>query len=298
MRSCGAASRKKPFRPSAACASLFSSPIEPELSKTIITFAGLRSARQACLSLTSTFGSGSRRTRLGCAGSTPLARVTSPAGATSSSAGRKPWRPASSGVTCSARKSREDPGGAALLGAGPLQRHQRVVGEERAVGRVDRDEPLAVAGAAVEVQQRDLLHRHRRRVAEPAAAHLVGDEQRRVAVVDDRALELADLRPRAGDVGLGQALLLADRRVVGGRDRGQAGRREVRVGVHVLEAAELRPADRGPAAGRQLRELRRSRAGASGSRRRRPTASTSRSRAACGRSTGSRRRPAAGRPRG
>ena len=58
MRSCGAASRKKPFRPSAACASLFSSPIEPELSKTIITLAGLRSARQACLILTSTFGSG------------------------------------------------------------------------------------------------------------------------------------------------------------------------------------------------------------------------------------------------
>jgi hypothetical protein len=58
IRSCGAAWRKKPFRPSAACSSLFSSPIEPEASKTIITFAGLRSARQVCLSLASTFGLG------------------------------------------------------------------------------------------------------------------------------------------------------------------------------------------------------------------------------------------------
>ena len=151
----------------------------------------------------------------------------------------------------------EDLGGALLLGGHPvaLQRHQRVVGEERALLRVDRDEPLAVARAPVEVDHRDLLHRHRRRVAEATAAHLVGDEQRRVAVVDDRALQPAHLRAAARDVGLGQALLLADRRVVGGGDRGQAGGGEVRVGVHVLERPELRLADRGPAAGGKLLEL-------------------------------------------
>ena len=92
IRSCGAAWRKKAFSPSLACSSLFSSPIEPELSKTIITLAGLRSARQVALILASTFGSGRRRTRAGCFGSTPLAAVTRPAGATSGSAGRKPWR--------------------------------------------------------------------------------------------------------------------------------------------------------------------------------------------------------------
>ena len=59
IRSCGAAWRKKPLSPSLACSSLFSSPIEPELSKTIITLAGLRSARQVALILASTFGSGS-----------------------------------------------------------------------------------------------------------------------------------------------------------------------------------------------------------------------------------------------
>ena len=87
------------------------------------------------------------------------------------------------------------------------------------------------------------------------AAHLVADEQRRVAVVDDRALQPLDLPARARDVLDRQALELVRRRVVGRRDRRQARGREVRVGVDVLERAELRLADRGPAADGQLGEL-------------------------------------------
>ncbi|MFL5844949.1 MAG: hypothetical protein ACJ762_09675 [Solirubrobacteraceae bacterium] len=72
-------------------------------------------------------------------------------------------------------------------------------------------------------------------------AQLIGDEQRRVAVVDDRALDALDLlaRGRAGHVGDGQALALAGRGVVLGGHRRQAGGREVGVGVDELERAEL-----------------------------------------------------------
>ncbi len=72
----------------------------------------------------------------------------------------------------------------------------------------------------------------------------------RVAVVDDRRLEVLDLGRLLGDVRLGQALLLAGRRVVGGRDRRRARGRAVGVGVHVLEAPERRLARRAPAVGR------------------------------------------------
>jgi hypothetical protein len=116
----------------------------------------------------------------------------------------------------------EHAGGALLLTRHPvaLQRDQRVVGDERALLRVDRHELGAVTRLAVVLDQRDLLHRDRRRVAGAVAAHLVGQGQRGVAVVDDRALEPLDLPARTSDVLDGQPLALVSRGVVGGRDRG------------------------------------------------------------------------------
>ena len=90
IRSCGAALAKKPRSPDFACSSLFSSPIEPELSSTSSTFAGLRSRRQVVSTLSSTFGSGTFSSIFGCDGSAPLAVETIPAGFALSEPGLKP----------------------------------------------------------------------------------------------------------------------------------------------------------------------------------------------------------------
>ena len=103
ISSCGATCRKNAASPSLACWSLSSSDIEPELSSTSSTLAGLRSRRQVSSTLLSTCGVGSVSVRRGWAGSAPLAAVTSPAGVAVESPGRKPSLPATSGVTLSAR---------------------------------------------------------------------------------------------------------------------------------------------------------------------------------------------------
>ncbi len=139
----------------------------------------------------------------------------------------------------------------ALLGRHPVpfEDDERVVGVERALARVDRRERRLALAVAVEVQQRGLLHRHRRRVARAAGAHLVGDEERRVAVVDDRALEIAHDRPRAGGrhVALGEAMALAGGGEVLRHHRLEPRGREVGVGVDELEGAPLRVAEVTPA---------------------------------------------------
>ena len=86
-----------------ARSSRFSSFIEPDVSSTSSTFAGLRSSRQARRMRSSTRGAGSPSTRLGCAGSTPFSSTIGATGSVSRSAGRKPARAAISGVISSAR---------------------------------------------------------------------------------------------------------------------------------------------------------------------------------------------------
>ena len=90
ISSWGATWRKKASRPCLACTSLSSSCMEPELSSTSITRAGLRSRRQVVSTRLRTGGSGSESSRRGLVGSAPLAAVTSPAGLASGSPGRKP----------------------------------------------------------------------------------------------------------------------------------------------------------------------------------------------------------------
>ena len=82
------------------------------------------------------------------------------------------------------------------------------VAEERALLRIQRHELRVRAAPAVEVDDRRLLHRHRRGVGQPALAQLVLDEQRRVAVVHDRALEVLHARSHLGHIGLGQPSFL------------------------------------------------------------------------------------------
>ena len=149
-----------------------------------------------------------------------------------------------------------------LLGRHPrrLEREERRVGVERALLGIDRDE-LGGTGLAVaiEVEQRDLLHRDRARVAHALLVELLGDEERRVPVVDDRALDVAHALAcgAAGDVLLGQALLLAGRGVVLRHDGREPGGREVGARVDELELAELGAAEVGPAlaGGRELEHV-------------------------------------------
>ena len=252
--------------------------------------AGLRSRRQAFLIAARTRGSGGVSTRAGCFGSAPLATVIGATGAFARSEGRKPYFAASSGVILSARYFWKSAGARLLRRRHPrgIQREERRVGVERPLLGIDRHELVAIAARAVEVEQRHLLHRHRAGVARPLLLQLVRDEQRRVPVVDDRALDVADLlaRLRVRDVLLGQPLLLAQRGEVLGDDRRQPRGGEVGAGVDELEGAELRLAERRPALarGRQLEHvgeaellLRPARAPA-------PSAPTSRSPAACARS--------------
>ena len=214
--------------------------------------AGLRSSRQDSLIAASTRGSGRPSTRSGSSGSAPFSSLTGATGGVSRSAGRKPAAAATCGVIRSARKRWNAPRALGLLGRDPrgVEHDERVVGEERALLRVERDQLVAAGAVRVEVEQRDLLHRDRARVARALLAHLVGDEQRRVAVVDDAALDLAHraARLRAGHLGLREPLLLARRGVVLGDDGGEPAGGEVRVGVDELERAELGPPERGPAA--------------------------------------------------
>ena len=162
------------------------------------------------------------------------------------------------------------------------------VAEERALLRIERHELGVRAAPAVEVDDRRLLHRHRRGVGQAALAELVLDEQRRVAVMHDRALEVLDARGDLGDVGVGQPLLLARERVVGAGHRLGARGRAVGVGVHVLEAPEVGLAAGRPPAriGGQARRCPRRRPPCADSRAPAPSAPTSRSPAACARSTG------------
>ena len=81
----------------------FSCVIEPDVSSTSRTFAGLRSSRHAFFSAASTRGSGSPRTRSGCDGSTPLAAVSGGWGFALRSDGRKPYRAAVDASMFSAR---------------------------------------------------------------------------------------------------------------------------------------------------------------------------------------------------
>ena len=103
-RSCGATWERNTSSPCLAFSSRDSSVIEPDVSSTSSTLAGLRSSRQVRLSRASTRGSGSPSSRSGCSGSTPLAAVIGATGFASRSAGRKPPRAATSGVISFARK--------------------------------------------------------------------------------------------------------------------------------------------------------------------------------------------------
>ena len=103
--SCWPTWSKKTLRPCLARSRRFSSFIEPDVSTTSSTLAGLRSSRQALLIESSTRGSGRPSTRSGCAGSTPFSFDTGATGSSSRSAGRKPDRAATSGVIRSARNS-------------------------------------------------------------------------------------------------------------------------------------------------------------------------------------------------
>ena len=91
--------------PSFARPRRFWSFIEPDMSTTSSTFAGLRSSRQVLRMRSSTRGSGRPSTRSGWAGSTPFSFVTRPAGLAFRSAGRNPHRPAASASISSARNS-------------------------------------------------------------------------------------------------------------------------------------------------------------------------------------------------
>ncbi len=254
MRSLGETSARKVRRPSLARSRRPESFMEPEMSSTSSTLAGLRSSRQVRRMRSSTRGSGRPSTRSGCLGSAPFSGVTSPAGFAFRSAGRKPNRPAVSASISSARNSWKLARAALSCGRVVVlvDHDERVVGVEGALGRIERHQLGLAPTVAVEVEQGDLLHRHGGGVAGPVLAQLVGDEQGGVAVVDDRALDLAHLCAclRGGHVLLGEALPLAGGRVVLGHHGRQPGGREVGVGVHELELAELRPADvrRSPAA--------------------------------------------------
>jgi len=82
--------------------------------------------------------------------------------------------------------------GPALLAGHPRRvEHQvGVVRDERALGRVDRDElHRAARPRLVELEQRRLLHRDRRRVAGPLRLQLLREEAARVRVMDDRVLD-------------------------------------------------------------------------------------------------------------
>jgi hypothetical protein len=86
-----------------ARSSRFSSTIEPEVSTTSSTFAGLRSSRHASFTRESTRGSGRPSTRRGCLGSAPAAAEIDAAGFSFRSAGRKPNSPAFSASISSSR---------------------------------------------------------------------------------------------------------------------------------------------------------------------------------------------------
>ena len=101
--SCRPTLRKKLASPPFARSRRFSSAIEPEVSTTSSTFAGLRSSRHARRTASSTRGSGRPSTRFGCAGSTPFSFETGGTGSSSRLGGRKPDRAASSGVISSSR---------------------------------------------------------------------------------------------------------------------------------------------------------------------------------------------------
>ena len=175
-------------------------PSSPDVSTTSSTFAGLRSSRHARRIAVEHARLGQAEHPLGWAGSTPFSFET---GATGScvEVGRAEAR--------ARRQLRRDLVGEELAGSarapwrcggadpGAVEHDERVVGVEGALGRIERHEPRLRAAVAVEVEQRDLLHRHGRRVARALAAHLVGDEERGVAVVHDRALDVAhDRRAR------------------------------------------------------------------------------------------------------
>ncbi len=91
MLSCGATSLRNACRPALAFPRRFSCVIEPEVSSTSSTFAGLRSLRHAFFRAARTRGSGSPSTRSGCLGSTPLAAVSGGCGSAFRSDGRKPY---------------------------------------------------------------------------------------------------------------------------------------------------------------------------------------------------------------
>ena len=130
----------------------------------------------------------------GCAGSTPFSfeigatgslRRGPPAGSRSAPPPRA--RSRRRGTAGSARRRRAARG----VTQSRVEHDEGVVRVEGALGRVERDQLRLAAAALVEVEQRHLLHRDRRGVAGAVLAHLVGDEERGVAVVDDRALDVA-----------------------------------------------------------------------------------------------------------
>ena len=137
--------------PACACASLSSSPIEPDVSSTSTMSAGLRSSCHSSRIRASTFGSGSDRRRVGCAGSTPFAAVRLPASGTvavgRAEAGRHHLATARSGDV---RYVDDLLRARLLVGRHPrgVEHDQRVVGEERPLLRVDRDEALAALAQA------------------------------------------------------------------------------------------------------------------------------------------------------
>ena len=170
-----------------------------------------------------------------------------------------------------------------------VERDQRIVGDEGAVGGLDRDEPRACS-LLVELAQGRLLHVHRMGIGLAVEVHLLDEIVRGLAVVHDRSLDRpdggADVRP--SDVGEAQPRPLAgDGVVLGGNGREPRGR-EARVGMPEPERAVLGVPIVRPAAARsgQGEDVASSRSSPAASRARGRAASTSRSPGATRRATG------------
>ena len=173
-RSFGEISRRKTASPSLASSSFDSSPIDPETSTTSITFAGFRSSRHAVLDpreharLRQREDAGGLR-RVGAVGRVHrrfrlLVRIAGPEAGPSCEVGRRPRRSASH------RRRRRHPS----LSSRPTARRGRCRGcpEEGALLGIDPHELGRVAPARVEVDQRDLLHRHRGGISGPVLLEL------------------------------------------------------------------------------------------------------------------------------
>ena len=246
------------------------SPIEPDTSITSSTRAALRCSAHLSSTSTRTAGSGTSSTACGWAGSTPLAATIGRTDGHLRVAGAEAELQDPLLVLGLQHVVAEQLGRLLLLGAHPrrVEDDQRVVGEQRALGRVDRHQrhlrwagdfariQHAVGIAAVVVEQRLLLDRDGRNVRERGApgvgpVPVVEEGQRRVAVVHhgplDVAGELLDVGPR--QVLAREPLRLAGRGVVLGDGEVQPARREVRVGLAQPERTPLRVAELGPSLG-------------------------------------------------